>query len=126
MSAGLWIGVAALGGLGAVARMLVTASADRRAAMPFPIGTLVANLTGTFVVGVLAGAAVSGTARTLLITGLLGTFTTFSTWMLDTHRLATEGRRGLAVLNVAGSLAAGLLVIWAGERLGCALRPQVG
>jgi CrcB protein len=121
MSAGLWIGVGALGGLGAVARMLVTASTDRRAASPFPVGTLVANLTGTFMVGVLAGAAVSGTARTLLITGLLGAFTTFSTWMLDSHRLATEGRRGLALLNIVAALTAGLLVIWVGERLGCAL-----
>ncbi|CAB4874365.1 unannotated protein [freshwater metagenome] len=121
MSWGTWIGVALLGGLGASLRVLVTAAADRRAATAFPVGTLSVNLIATFAAGVITGAALTGTTRIVLLAGLLGTFSTFSTWMLDTHRLAADGRRGLAALNLALSLVAGLLAVWAGERLGCAL-----
>ena len=111
MSPALLLGIGALGGIGAVLRVAVA----RR--VGGPKGTLVVNLTGAFALGVLVGAAVSDDAERLLATGLLGAYTTFSAWMLDTHRL---GRRAGAA-NVAVSLALGLLAVWAGRELGAAL-----
>lgn len=120
MSAAWWAGIAVLGGAGAVARVLLAAAVDRRERSAFPAGILAVNLAGAAALGLLAGAVADGEARRLVAAGLLGSFTTFSTWMLDTHRLAA-GRRGLAAVNVAGSLALGLVAVWAGRELGAAL-----
>jgi CrcB protein len=113
VSLAVWAGVAALGGLGAVARFLVDLAVSARAGRSFPWGILAVNLSGTFALGLLVGAAVRGDALELAGTGLLGAYTTFSTWMLDSHRL---GRRG--GLDLAGSLALGLLAAWLGRELG--------
>ena len=64
------------------------------------------------------GAALHGDRLTLVATGLLGSYTTFSTWMFDSHRLLRDGRRTHAALNLAASLALGLLAVWLGRRLG--------
>ncbi len=121
MSAPLIVAVGVLGGLGAVARHLLDGAIGRRQAGTFPFGILVVNLSGTLLLGVLVGAGVDGDAYTLIGGGLLGAYTTFSTWMLQSRRLAQDGAPALAFLNLAGSLALGLLAVWLGRELGAAL-----
>jgi len=121
MSAAVLAGIAVVGGIGAMARLLLDGSVSERVGRGFPWGTLAVNLSGAFAFGVLAGAAVSGDALRIAGTGFLGAYTTFSTWMLETHRLAEDGRAGPAVLNIGLSLAAGLLCAWLGHALGTAL-----
>ncbi len=105
---GLWLSVGLIGGAGSLARWFVHGlfPADSRAGFPF--GTLAVNVTGSFVLGLLAGAALEGDAYLLAGTAAVGSYTTFSTWMLDTERLARAGRLARAVLNVAASLALGI------------------
>ena len=121
MSAPLLLGIGLLGGAGAAVRFLVDSAVNRRTRNGFPLGILAVNLSGTLLLGILAGAIGHGDAYRLLATGLLGAYTTFSTWVFDSHRLAAGGRRGAAALNLAGSLALGLLAIWLGRELGGAL-----
>lgn len=108
MSAAAWVGVAVLGGLGACARVLLELEVSRQVGMGWPWGHFVVNVSGAFVLGVLGGAGVGGDAELLAGTALLGSFTTFSAWMLDADRLRRIGRPRAAALNLAGSLAAGL------------------
>lgn len=121
MSVATAIGVGLLGGLGAVGRFLLDGAVARRVGSAFPFGTLAVNLSGAFVLGVLVGAAVSGDAYRLLGIGLLGGYTTFSTWALESHRLAEDGRPRLAAANFAVSLVLGVGAAWLGRRLGAAL-----
>jgi CrcB protein len=122
MSAPLLAAVGLLGGAGAVARYLVDGAVTARAGRPaFAIGILAVNLSGAFALGVLVGAAVHGDAYRLVATGLLGAYTTFSTWMFDSHRQGTGGRRGAAALNLVASLALGLLAVWLGRHVGRAV-----
>jgi len=115
------IAVGLLGGVGAVARLLLDGGVSVRFPGSFPLGTLTVNLLGSFALGVLVGAGTGEDALRLLATGLLGSFTTFSTWMLETQRLTEDGEGGLAGANVVVSLLAGVAVAWAGMQLGEAL-----
>jgi CrcB protein len=118
VSIGVLALVGVLGGFGAIARMLLDGSVRARA---FPWGTLAVNLSGAFALGVLTGADVAGDALRLAGTGFLGAYTTFSTWMLETHRPAEDGRWRVAAANIAGSLLVGLAMMWVGHELGTAL-----
>jgi CrcB protein len=118
MSLPVLLGLGAFGGLGAVLRFLLDGAVSRRLGRAFPYGTLAVNLTGATALGILAGAAVQHDAYRLWGVGLIGGFTTFSTWMLESHRLAEEGRGTLTVLNVAGSVLLGVLAVWVGRHLG--------
>jgi CrcB protein len=113
-----WAGLALLGGVGAIFRFRLDALVQRRAGGEFPLGTLVVNVTGSLVLGVLAGADVGGNALLLAGTGLLGSFTTFSTWMLETERLGEEGDDGRALLNLGVPIAAGLAAAALGWTVG--------
>lgn len=121
MSAPMWLAIGLLGGVGAVGRALLDGAVTRRLPGAFPYGTLVVNLSGALLLGVLVGAAPDGDLRRLAGIGLLGAYTTFSTWMLDSHRLAADGRRRAAALNVVASLALGLAAVWLGRLAGGAL-----
>jgi len=121
VSAALWLAVGALGGLGAIGRYLLDGAVSRRAATVFPLGTLAVNLSGAFALGLLAGAALDRAALVVLGGGLLGAYTTFSTWMLETRDRERAGHGGVAALNVALSLALGLAAVWLGRKLGLAL-----
>ncbi len=88
---------------------------------PFPYGTLAVNLLGCFVLGVLVGLTLRGEASELAETGLIGAFTTFSTWMLESHRLGEDRRLPLGALNIGLSLVAGVGLAWLGRWLGGAL-----
>jgi CrcB protein len=116
-----WVGVAVLGALGALARFHLDAFVQRRTEIGFPAGTLVVNLTGTFLLGLLTGLSVASGTMLVAGTGLLGSFTTFSTWMLETERLTEEGASRVALANLAVSLAAGLAAGAAGWAIGAAL-----
>jgi fluoride exporter len=113
-----WVGVAVLGGVGANARFLVHTLVAARAGSELPLGTLVVNASGSLLLGLLAGVALSGDALVLVGTATLGSYTTFSTWMLETHLLAANGRREAAVLNVVVSLALGIGAAALGRLIG--------
>jgi fluoride exporter len=113
--------IAVLGGLGAIARFLLDGTVASRLGRTFPFGTLAVNLTGAFALGALYGAAVGGDALRLAGVGFLGAYTTFSTWVLEAHRLGEDGRTRLGLANLLVSLALGLACAWLGRELGAAL-----
>lgn len=117
MTAVHWAAVFLLGGAGAVARFLVDRAVSRRTASPFPFGILVVNLSGALVLGFLAGLALDHRTAMLIGTGFVGSYTTFSTWMFQTQRLATDGRHRAAVANLAVSVVLGLAAAWVGAGL---------
>lgn len=108
MSGLAWLGVALLGGAGAIARFRLEAAVQRLARTDFPVGTFTVNVGGSFCLGLLTGLGIGDTLLFVLGTGFIGSFTTFSTWMLETERLGEEGDGRLALANVGLSLAAGL------------------
>jgi CrcB protein len=114
----VWIGVAFLGGCGALARFGLTLSVADRLHPHFPAGTLAVNVSGAFLLGLLAGASVDGDARLLFGAGLLGSYTTFSTWMIETQRIDEAGKRRLAVANVVLSVVLGVGAAALGRALG--------
>jgi CrcB protein len=121
MSAAELVAVGLLGGLGALARFALDWAVSLRFGLRFPFGTLAVNLSGAFVLGVLAGAGLQGRAYLFAGLALVGAYTTFSTWMLETHRLAQAGRPRAALTNLAVSVGVGLLLVALGHALGAAL-----
>lgn len=121
MSAAVVLGVGLLGGVGACARFALDGAVARRTGGAFPFGTLAVNISGALLLGVLVGATLSGDAYRLAALGLLGAFTTFSTWAFESHRLAEDGEPRRGALNFALSLGLGLAVIWLGRHIGAAL-----
>ena len=118
MSLAVAVGVGFVGGIGAIARFGLDGAVGARLRQGFPYGTLVVNVLGAFVLGVLVGAAVGGDAYRLAGTGLLGAFTTFSTWALESHRLGEDGELRVGALNFAVSLVLGIVAAWAGRKVG--------
>lgn len=118
MSALGWIAVGLLGGIAAAARFALDAEVMARWPGRFPLGILLVNLSGALVLGIVAGAGLHGEAYAIVAGGAIGSFTTFSTWILDSHRLATAGRAELAWLNIAVSLLAGFAAVAVGHWLG--------
>ena len=121
MSALAWAGVAVLGGLGALLRFLLDGLVASRAGRDFPFGTLAVNVSGALLLGLLAGVSLSGDALVLAGGATVGSFTTFSTWMLETQRLVEDGELRAGAANFAVSLVLGILVAWAGRGVGGAL-----
>lgn len=114
----LWAGVALLGGLGAVLRFTVDRTVSARVGRPFPYGTLAVNLTGAFLLGLLGGLVLAPHHALLAGTAFVGSYTTFSTWMLETQRLGEERRGWPAVANIVVSLVLGLAAVWFGHWFG--------
>ena len=122
MTAGTWLLVGLLGGVGAVSRFVVDGLVSERwAAGSFPWGTLAVNLSGAALLGGLVGAAVTGTALVLAGTATLGSYTTLSTWMLESHRLAQDDQLPAAAVNLLGSLVVGFGAAAVGHAIGAAL-----
>lgn len=121
MSAGLIAAVGLLGGAGAVARLLLDGAISERVAVAFPVGTLAVNLIGSLILGIVIGAGIGADGARLVATGLLGSFTTFSTWIYESHRLAEDGEAGVAFANLAISLIAGVGLASFGIVIGGAL-----
>lgn len=115
----VWAGVAVLGGFGALLRFGVDGMVSERVtSSEFPWGTFAVNISGSFVLGLLAGLALHGDALLLAGTAALGSYTTFSTWMLEAHRLGEDGVLRLALLNIALSLAVGVGAAELGRLIG--------
>jgi CrcB protein len=109
----LWIGVLLAGGIGSVLRFVVDGSVGRRVAGSLlvgtlPFGTLTVNISGAAVLGLVSGLALSRHATLLADTALIGSYTTFSTWMLETQRLSEERQGWYAAANIVVSMALGL------------------
>jgi CrcB protein len=115
-------GLMAAGAIGAVLRYLLDRLIQGRMRSDFPYGTLVINVSGSLILGFLTGAALHhGLAAswvTVLGTGLIGAYTTFSTFTFDTVRLLGSDAPSAAVANVVVSLVAGLGAAAAGLALG--------
>ena len=116
----LLIGVAGL--IGTLGRYALSGYVARRFGETFPTGTLIVNMVGCFLAGLTfylmqERFLVNQTVRTAVIIGLLGGFTTFSSFGLQTFTLLREGDIGLAIVNILASNAAGLLTVWAGYSL---------
>ena len=121
MSPLAWAAVVLVGGAGAVLRFRIDAAVSRRTTGEFPTGTLVINVSGAFALGVLTGAGIGGAALFVAGTGFLGSFTTFSTWMFETERLAEDGETSVSAANIVVSVAAGLAAGGLGWALGALL-----
>jgi CrcB protein len=120
MSLYLWL---ALGGaIGTLARFGVSGFVAQHFGETFPWGTLIVNVSGSLVIGFFATLTgtegrflVSGTARLFVMTGILGGFTTFSSFSLQTLTLARDGEWLRAGFNAVGSLVLCLVAVWLGH-----------
>jgi len=117
-----WVALMVGGAIGAALRYALTVFVDQRLAALFPWGTVAVNAIGCFLIGVLLPCfdqreLFSPTLRLFVFTGVLGAFTTFSTFSLETWRLVEAGRVGLAFANVAGSVLLCLAATFAGLAL---------
>lgn len=112
-----WTLVGLLGGAAACCRYLIDAEISRRTDRKFPVGILLVNTLGAFALGLVAGSTLEGQAQIIVMGGVIGSFATFSTWMLDTHLLATTGMAKLAWLNITLSMAAGLAAVALGSAI---------
>jgi CrcB protein len=114
----VWLGVGVLGGAGALARFAVDGAVASRSAGRFPLGTLVVNVSGALLLGLVTGLALSGDALLLAGTAVLGSYTTFSTWMFESHREGEDGQTGLMAANLGLSLVLGLVAVALGRAIG--------
>jgi CrcB protein len=113
----LLIGVAGLAGT--LARYWLSGWADSRWGSTFPIGTVIVNLVGCLAIGFLFQATqekylVDPVIRTAILVGVLGGFTTFSSFAIQTFNLLRDGEFFLAGVNLVVSNVAGLFLVWAG------------
>lgn len=114
--------------LGGGARYGISGLVARAVGETFPWGTLAVNVAGSFLIGLVAvltgpdgRVLIGGPARQFIMTGMLGGFTTFSSFSLQTLALAQDGEWGRAALNVALSVLCCLVGVWAGWALGAAI-----
>jgi fluoride exporter len=121
MSAGLAVLLALAGGVGAACRFWLDGEIRGRWRTALPVATIAINVSGSFVIGLIAGAhlllGLSSGWQTVLATGFCGGYTTFSTAAVETVRLAQEGDRWRAVVNALGTV----LITVAAAALGLAL-----
>ena len=111
---------AALGGL---ARYVIGTFVMQRCSGRFPLGTLVVNISGCFLIGILmtwftARGDPHPSLRLLLVTGVLGGYTTFSSFAWETLQTVDEGSHAVGFINVASSLILGMIAVWCGAWLG--------
>jgi CrcB protein len=122
----VYVLIAIGGAAGALTRFALDTWVSSRVAGDFPWGTLVINVSGSFLLGLLFALTVErallpSDLRPPLMIGFLGAYTTFSTWMLETWRLVEVGAFGAALLNVGGSVLLGVLAVVSGMVIGRAL-----
>jgi CrcB protein len=113
-----WIAVGLVGGVGAVARFVIDRGIARRVGAGFPLGTLAINLSGSFVLGLLTALPLSADALLIAGTATIGSYTTFSTWMFETDRLAESGAPVAAALNLVVSIVLGVALAALGRTIG--------
>jgi CrcB protein len=110
------------GGAGALARYIASTAIMARYGGRFPLGTLVINVTGSFLIGLLMSVfteriQIHPNWRLALVTGFLGGYTTFSSFEWETLTAMRDGGRWIASLNVVGSVVLGYLAVWMGFAL---------
>jgi len=113
-----WVAVALIGGAGSVARFLLDGVVSAAAERDFPFGTMAVNISGAVILGLLSGLALGHTEALLAGTAAVGSYTTFSTWMLETQRLTEERQYRKAVANVVASLVLGVAAAAVGQLIG--------
>jgi len=114
--------IAAGGALGSAARYLLTQFVHRTTGTLFPLGTFIVNLVGCLVFGAIAGAAeqrlpLAPQLRAFLLVGILGGFTTFSSYAFESYALLRDGQLLAASVNIVGQVVAGLAAVWVGFAL---------
>lgn len=117
----IWTGVVLIGGAGSVLRFLADGVVSAAAGKDFPFGTLAVNVSGAVILGLLTGLALGHDQALLAGTAAVGSYTTFSTWMLETQRLAEERQHRKVIVNVAVSLAGGIAAAALGRLIGARL-----
>jgi CrcB protein len=110
------------GGVGTLARYVVGSEIARRVGLRFPpLGTMVINITGSFLIGLIMTLSTQRLAnpnwRLLLVIGFLGGYTTFSSFEYDTLLAVQSGVMWIGLLNVIGSVVLGYLAVWLGAAL---------
>jgi CrcB protein len=120
------VAIAVAGAIGALARYGLEGFVSRRAPGAFPWGTFVVNVTGAFVLGLVFTLmteqfTIAPWLRGAITIGLIGAYTTFSTFSFETYRLIEDGALGIAAANAVVSLAAGLGAVYLGVVTGRAL-----
>ena len=118
MSVWVWCAVVIIGGAGSVLRFGVARAVAGRCGGGFPFGTLVINLSGALILGFLTGLALGRDQTLLAGTAAVGSYTTFSTWMFETERLAEDRELGRAGANVVASLVLGVAAAALGKWIG--------
>ena len=120
----IWLLVGLGGALGSMARHgLNHIIHQRNLTTTFPIGIFIINVLGSAIIGAVAGGLASGRfslsfeGRTFVVVGLLGGFTTFSSFSLDTFALIRDGHLESAFLNVIGQVGLSLIGVWAGYKM---------
>ncbi|HJZ76843.1 MAG TPA: CrcB family protein [Vicinamibacterales bacterium] len=125
----IWLAVAVGGALGSLARHAVNLLFAHVLERAVPYATGSVNVAGSAVIGLLAALLATGRVhmstelRTFVFVGILGGFTTFSSFMLDTFTLGHGGEHAVAFWNVALQTALGLAAVWVGYRLGVSISP---
>lgn len=114
--------IVAGGGLGSLARYLAGLAIMTRFATRFPLGTMVINVTGSFLIGLLMTVLTERFQphpnwRLLLVVGFLGGYTTFSSFEWETYAAVREGGFWIGLVNVVGSVALGYAAVWLGALL---------
>src|SRR5512146_3154377 len=104
----VWVAVVLIGGAGSVVRFLADGVVGSAAGRDFPVGTLAVNLSGAVILGLLTGLALGHDQALLAGTAAVGSYTTFSTWILETQRLAEERQFRKVAVNVSASLILGV------------------
>jgi CrcB protein len=120
----IWLAVLVGGALGAVARHGVNVAFTRALGTAGPYATAAVNMLGSFVIGFLAGGLASQRLtmttpmRAFIFVGIIGGFTTFSSFVLDSLTLLQRGASVAAAANLVGQVLVGLALVYAGYRLG--------
>ncbi|MGH9125211.1 MAG: fluoride efflux transporter CrcB [Acidimicrobiales bacterium] len=121
----IWIGLVVAGAIGAPCRYLLDGLVQDATGSHLPFGTFLINVSGSFLLGVITGAALyhafPATPKVILGTGFCGAYTTFSTWTFETVRLWQEEAPGPSVINAGLSLLAGLAAAGVGLAVAAAL-----
>ncbi len=117
----LFLGLSAAGGAGSVLRLVADGTIKAHTRASFPIGTMIINITGAFLLGFTTEFAFPDAWRLVIGTGLLGGFTTFSTASFESVRLIQQRRYGPALANTLGMLTLAVLAALAGAGLGSLL-----
>ena len=114
----VWAAAALIGGAGSVTRFYLDGVVSSASGRDFPLGTMAVNVSGAVVLGLITGLAVGSTTALLAGTAAVGSYTTFSTWMLETQRLAEERQHVKVFANLVVSLVLGVAAAWLGRLIG--------